>query len=54
MLPLACGERDVKRTGPLLTEETKAKRGEEEGERKRGKGDGGGKGVRDGAERKNI
>lgn len=33
----------MKRTGPLLTEETKAKRGEEEGERKGGKGDGGGK-----------
>lgn len=53
-MTLACGERDVKRTGPLLTEETKTKRGEEKEERKKGKGDEGRKGIRDGAERKNI
>lgn len=41
----------MKRTGPLLTEETKAKRGEKE-EGKEGKGDGGRKGIRDGAEGK--
>jgi len=28
-LTLACGERDERRTGPLLTEETMAKKGEE-------------------------
>lgn len=33
-LPLACGERDVKRTTPLLTEETMAKKGNK-GERRR-------------------
>lgn len=36
-LPLACGERGVKRTGPLLTEETRAKMGKEKGDRKGGK-----------------
>lgn len=43
----------MKRTGPLLTEETMATRGEEKGERKGGKGEEG-KGIRDGAEEKHM